>query len=336
MRITHKLSAILVAAVMMIIIGCQSTAMTSAKVYIQQNDWTLAREQLLLAVQTAPDDSEAQMLLGVAEATAGNLAEAAAAFDVAEADPVRAEEAGRWRRKFWVETFNLGLGFLNDGAMEEAAEQFQKATILDPTRAMAYRNLGIIHERQDRPAEAVSAYEVAVGLDPADASTALQLGYVHYQQDRWEEAIEWIAPRADEAADAGYFRVLASAYDHLDRPDDALGALKSAIELDPGDAELLSDVAGIYLRRDDYPSAATYLAQAFALAPEDNLVGYNYAVALVRIEDEPKALTVLESVVGHDDTFADGWELLSQLYLRADRVKEGQAAYDKAEELRAQ
>lgn len=336
MRIAHKVMVGLALAALVATIGCQSTAMTSAKVYIQQNDWTLAREQLLLAVAATPEDSEAQMLLGVAEATAGNLAEAAAAFDAAEADPVRAEEAGRWRRKFWVESFNLGLAALNDGALDEAGEHFVKATILDPKGAMAYRNLGIIHERSERPDEAIAAYQTAMTLDPEDTSTGLQLGYVHYQQERWAEAIEWIAPRAEASGDAGYFRVLASAYDHLDQMDEAMGALKSAIDLEPEDAELYSDVAGIYLRRDDYAAAAKYLEQALAISPADNLVAYNYAVALIRVEDEAKALTVLEAAVANDDQFADGWELLSQLYLRADRIKEGQAAYDRAEKLRGE
>ena len=336
MRMCRTLMAGLAVVASMVIVGCQSTAMTSAKVYIQQNNWAQAREQLLLAVAATPQDTEAQMLLGVAEATAGNLAEAAAAFDAAEADSARFEEASRWRRKFWVERFNLGLGALNGGAYDEAAEHFVKATVIDPQGAMAYRNLGIIHERQERPDEAIAAYETAVSLDPEDASTALQLGYVHYQQARWTQAVEWIAPLAGAAQDAGYYRVLASAYDQLDQPDDALLALKSAIELQPEDAELLGDVAGIYLRRDDYLTASGYLEKAFALSPEDNLLGYNYAISLMRIEDEPRALEVLEAVVANDDQFADGWALLSQLYLRADRIKEGQAAYDLAEGLRDQ
>ena len=84
MRMCRTLMAGLAVVASMVIAGCQSTAMTSAKVYIQQNDWAQAREQLLLAVAATPQDTEAQMLLGVAEATAGNLAEAAAAFDAAE------------------------------------------------------------------------------------------------------------------------------------------------------------------------------------------------------------------------------------------------------------
>ena len=335
---SRKLMAGLVVITLTVTIGCQSTAMTSAKVYIQQNDWAQAREQLLLAVAATPHDTEAQMLLGVAESTAGNLSEAAAAFDVADADPdpARVAEASRWRRKFWVETFNLGLEALNDGAFVEAVDLFVKATTIDPKGAMAYRNLGIIYERQERPDEAIAAYETAIILDPEDTSTALQLGYVHYQEERWQEAIALIAPRVFGAGDAGYYRLLASAYDHLDQSDDSLEALKSAMELDPEDAELLNDVAGIYLRRDDYATAASYLEKIFLLSPEDNLVGHNYAVALIRIEDETKAMTVLEAVIANDDQFADGWELLSQLYLRADRFTEGQEAYDKAEKLRSE
>jgi Flp pilus assembly protein TadD len=276
------------------------------------------------------------MLLGIAEATAGNLAEAAAAFDAAEADQLRAEEASRWRRKFWVETFNVGLAALNDDSLGEAESSFKQATVLDPTGAMAYRNLGIVHERQERVEEAAAAYEMAVNIDSSDASTALQLGYLHYQNEDWERTIEWIAPRAGTAQDAGYYRVLASAYDHLEMEDKALAALQAALEIEPEDSELLSDIAGIFLRRDDYQTAVGYLERASALAPDDTVVGYNYAVSLIRVEDETTALSILEGLVAGDDSFADGWELLSQLYLRADRIKEGQEAYDKSEKLRVE
>ncbi len=315
--------------------GCQTTAMTSAKVYINQNDWTLARDQLLVAVAETPENSEAQMLLGIAEAKAGNLTEAAAAFDAAEADELRAEEANRWRRKFWVETFNVGLAALNDDSLDEAESSFTKATVLDPKGAMAYRNLGIVHERQERNPEAAAAYEMAVSIDPTDTSTALQLGYLHYEDEKWEKAVEWIAPRVASTQDAGYYRVLASAYDHLEMEDEALAALQAALKIEPEESELLSEIAGIFLRRDDDQTAVSYLERASALAPDDTVVGYNYAVSLIRIQDETTALNILEGLVAGDDNFADGWELLSRLYLRADRIKEGQEAYDKAEKLRA-
>ena len=48
--------------------GCQSTALTSAKLYIQQEDWERAVEQLQAAVETTPTDAEAWMLLAVAHA----------------------------------------------------------------------------------------------------------------------------------------------------------------------------------------------------------------------------------------------------------------------------
>ena len=53
---------------MLVLFGCQSKELTSAKVYIQQDDWEKAEEQLKLAVELYPNDAEAHRWLGEAYA----------------------------------------------------------------------------------------------------------------------------------------------------------------------------------------------------------------------------------------------------------------------------
>src|SRR4030067_3531132 len=49
---------------LMLFLGCQSKEVTSAKVYIQQDNWEKAKEQLEQAVNLYPNDPEAHYLLG--------------------------------------------------------------------------------------------------------------------------------------------------------------------------------------------------------------------------------------------------------------------------------
>ena len=52
-------AALILAAVQLVILAsCQSKNLTSAKIYIQQDDWDGALEQLEWAVEATPDNAE--------------------------------------------------------------------------------------------------------------------------------------------------------------------------------------------------------------------------------------------------------------------------------------
>ena len=64
-----------------LLIFCQSKQVTSAKVYMQQEKWDKAIEQLELAVQLYPNDAEAHYLLGKGYAVRGEREKMNEMFD---------------------------------------------------------------------------------------------------------------------------------------------------------------------------------------------------------------------------------------------------------------
>ena len=63
---------LVVLALITLALGCQSSALTAAKLYLQQEEPQKAKDQLVLALETEPQNAEAHFLLGkstVARAT---------------------------------------------------------------------------------------------------------------------------------------------------------------------------------------------------------------------------------------------------------------------------
>ena len=82
--------------------GCQSAALRSAKIYIQEGESDKALGELEKAVAENPQDVEAYMLMGATHGTRGNFAEMNAAFEkVMALAPEREAEVVQWRRQFW-------------------------------------------------------------------------------------------------------------------------------------------------------------------------------------------------------------------------------------------
>lgn len=76
--------------------------------------------------------------------------------------------------------------------------------------------------------------------------------------------------------------------------DWAIQAYNSAIQLDPSNARLRLDLGGLYYAKADYLSAANQFRQATALKQDYANAYYNFAQALVRLNDPVSAKSALE------------------------------------------
>ena len=71
----------LIGLVVLLLLACQSKQVISAKVYLEQEEWDKAIEQLEQAVQLYPTDAEAYYLLGKAYANQGEREKMNEVFD---------------------------------------------------------------------------------------------------------------------------------------------------------------------------------------------------------------------------------------------------------------
>ena len=340
--------AILGAIAVVALSGCQNAALTSARIYIQQEDWESAVEQLEATVIETPGDAEAWELLGLARANLGDYADAGVAFDRAvAADPARAQQTEARRGRFRAQSINRGVDALSSQDFVAAAAAFEAAAGVDPRSVDAQRSLGYIYYQQARVDEALAAYWRALELDPGHEDTAMRLGYVYYNEKRWEEAVDMLAPIAVGATDAELLTILANAYLELEREEDAFAALQAARDVDPGDVGVLLELGRILWHRGDFAAAAEAYAQASAADPADADAHHNLAMArleLARMAEEQgeadeaqahadAAADLLERVVELNPAAGDAWYWLGVLYAKSSRVEDSERAFQKAADL---
>ena len=140
--------------------GCQSTALRSAKIYIQQDNWPAAKEQLLAAVAVTPEDAEAYCLLGVAYGRGAQAIhptdyEAARCYLRAlELDPKEV----RVKRDLAMARLKLGL-------LEEALPRLEDVTGETPGDRDAWYWLGHAYANLNRIDESEKAFARAAALD---------------------------------------------------------------------------------------------------------------------------------------------------------------------------
>ncbi len=135
----------------------------------------------------------------------------------------------------------LGSAWANQNKLDEAVQSYGAALALKPDFFDAANNLGVVLEKQGRHAEAAESFRAALRIQPADA---VVLGKLR-------------AALGDCA--------IAHARDgRRDQAGDILGTL---LDLEPADPEILADLCGRLVARQQYEDAAYFSAHALERMP---------------------------------------------------------------------
>jgi DNA-binding SARP family transcriptional activator len=181
----------------------------------------------------------------------------------------------------------LGLAYLEEYRLEEAAEEFQKLIRLVPQEAAGYANLGVTYLRMGRYGEATAEFERAVERAPGDPDIRLQLA----------TALE--LGGSAEAARTILQETLQGAPDHLKTlyawarmaggaPADRLTYLQHLVELAPANAAARLELVDALLAAGFGDSALRHLEvlrQRLPSLPPDASGSFERAVRLSRTGD---------------------------------------------------
>ncbi|MCK5380164.1 MAG: tetratricopeptide repeat protein [Candidatus Latescibacteria bacterium] len=319
------------------LMGCQSTALTSAKVYLQQDDLGRAEEQLKAAVTQHPEDAEAHYWLGTIYARTGRYELMNASFDRSMAlNPKHQKDIAQGRQKYYVEHYNRGVEAVQSDDFASAAKAFEEAAVIDPKQIEAFKNLAFCQYKLDQPDKALATYKQALALSSEDADILTKMASIHYEQGDYEKT----AAVFEEISRLGKANVhtlssLASAYERLKQPDQAIAAYEKAAALNPEDENLPYNIAVLYSNQEKYEQAVEYYKRALQLKPDDLDAKFNLALAYVfKLAQWDEALPILKELVQTEPGNVEAWEMLSVVYARKGEVAESKRAYEKAEELK--
>jgi tetratricopeptide (TPR) repeat protein len=253
-------------------------------------------------------DAEAHYNLGVILMREGAIGQATTEFERALAITPRHAQALN----------NLGVTWDARADAKKALEYFKKATAVDPTFAEAFFNQGMSYMKLNQQGLATRAFENALKLEPESSGPYVQLGGLYLKQGKKDRALEAFkraiaVADADEKDAKGFlqlrklndarrttdaYRGLALTYLAMGKVDDAVAALKTAVEKLPRDASARLALGEAYLAQNNFDGAIEQLNERLALEPTTDArldLARAYARKRVAKQAEPLYRDVLKS-----------------------------------------
>ncbi len=182
--------------------GCGADpAFTSGKVYLADENYDDAIEQLTLAIENAPQNWEPHMYLGSAYAETDQLEKAHdelfLALELAPDEEARSQ-AENMIGYYWQQYNKQGMQYVDAAKYEEAIAQYEKAITIDPRKPDALTGLGVAYQSLGEYDQAIEFFEQAYEAAPENETIQENLLTVYDSKARslgsageYEEAISY-------------------------------------------------------------------------------------------------------------------------------------------------
>lgn len=287
---------------------CSSTELTSAKLYIQQKNYSKAVEALQNEVAKNPKSDEGFYLLGYIQGEQGDIKEMLANFDKSAAISNKfAPNIDESKQYHWADGFNKGVHTFNKASkygdsdsaktiFEDAILKFNNAILCQPDSADTYKNLAYAYINMGDTDGAIAPYSKVVELTKSEDSY-VQLADLYLQKglglqadgdstaatENFESSIKVLEEGKKLYPDNGdILLLLSNAYIASNQLDVAKDAFKEGVDKEPENKFYRYNYGSLLLNAGEYEEAEVQLAKALELDPEYENAIYNLAVTNVK------------------------------------------------------
>ena len=259
---------------------CGSADVTSAKLYIQHEEWDKAEASLTKEVAKNPANAEAWFLLGQTRMKKLNFSGMMEAFNNSLKTSKEFEKNISDNKKYvWGLTLNQGVGFYNkyvsavkengqtpkDSArmfLDQAIASYDTAIVVNPDSAVTYQNLAIAYHLNGNFDQEISAMKEAVKRKPAD--------------DEYASIINAYIKKGDAASDRNNKQEATEDYNN------ALSYLNEGRKFDPSNQEFLTNMIDLYIKTNRTSEAMPYMYEVIAKDPSNKVFHFNLGVLLMQ------------------------------------------------------
>lgn len=343
--------------------GCGNPALTGAKVYIQQQEWNKAQEQLELAVQELPRDAESHYLLGWVYGEQGMYEPMVREFETS------LEISDRWKGKIeavrmekWTMAFNRGVQAGKEKDFQKAVMEFKTATIIEPNEPDAFNNLAFAYTNLDSLDQALDAYRRVLKLQPSNVPPRINSGVIYFNRGEYPKALELFQKSLElepenknaismsaltlermatrqratlqaESTEQDSLRIEKEAQSLLNQ---AVTIYNQGIEAHPEDQDFAYNLGVLYAQEfKNYQAAEPLFRKVAELDPTDADAWYNLAIAQLALDDVEGAQPSLEKVIELEPENGTAWYQLGVIYIKKGMRAEGEEAFKKAEQFQS-
>ena len=161
--------------------------------------------------------------------------------------------------------YNLGNAYFELGRLDESKRAYERALELDSSLAAATYNLARLYIEQERYIDARKILLDLLQEDPQNTILIETLGWVAFRQGENETALERYRASLDLGpGNAPAWYNLGRINSLVDRPEEAIAALQSAVYYDPDAAKYRLGLAEEYYRQQNVNEAIDILYPSFA------------------------------------------------------------------------
>jgi predicted TPR repeat methyltransferase len=224
---------------------------------------------------------------------------------------------------------NYAEAWMALGEADQAIQEYQKASALDPTRPEPCAGLGIALHRRGRWAESVAALRQALDLGMQQASVYLELAKSLRRCGQLDDA-EAALGRAEalQPNNAEIWQVRGEILGQRQKYAEAVHAFARASELAPGYARPHHGAGVVLALQGNFPAAAAAMDRALKLDPNYPEANCGAGAVLLRINRAADAIPYYERAIMLNPRYLEARADLALAYEKAGRVKDAAAQYE--------
>ena len=343
-----------------IFVDCTSQEYTSAKLYIQQQEWEKAEEFLIKAVDAEPENPEIPYQLGyhIYGVQKKDWEKMNQSFDRAlTIDPNKKilgqektvkEFVVRARSQFWAEIYNRGVVEFNEyqaassdsasnAAMKKAITTFEVSARIKPDEAQSYTMLSTCNHLAGNTDKSEDYILQAVALSPDDANVNLTAGRIFMQKQDFEAALPYVKKAVElEPSNTKSIRNLAQIYYDTGQLEESIQTYEIAIDKETDrevKADLYFNLGILYNRVGDLEEAEYNFINALDENPDDIEAVMGMAQVFETAEKWRKAEKFYRELIAIDPDNPEHYRGMSRVLLQQGEPDESLRYLEKAKRL---
>jgi tetratricopeptide (TPR) repeat protein len=294
---------------------CSSSELTSARLYIQQKNYTKAIDVLHKDVQKNPKSDEGWYLMGFTYGEMGKMDSLLIGYDNSLAVSNKFEkEINDSKTFYWANNFNSGVNLFQranktsdaDSAKifyDKSIDAFNSAVMLEPDSTDTYKNMAFVYMSSGRNNEAIKPLKQLVQINQ-ELDGYRYLGEIYYSlgnekssdyissgdvedsikaQEYYTDAINILEEGAKNYPDDGdILKTLSASYILVGKQDVALASFKSLVDKEPENKIFRFNYGVLLLQSDDFTGAEEQFLKALQLDPNYESANYNLGITYVK------------------------------------------------------
>ena len=343
-----------------IFVDCTSQEYTSAKLYIQQQEWEKAEEFLIKAVDAEPENPEIPYQLGyhIYGLQKKDWEKMNQSFDRAlTIDPNKKilgqektvkEFVVMARSQFWAEIYNRGVVEFNEyqaassdsasnAAMKKAITTFEVSARIKPDEAQSYTMLSRCNHLAGNTDKSEDYILKAVALSPDDATVNVTAGQIFMQKQDFEAALPYVKKAVElEPSNTKSIRNLAQIYYDTGQLEESIQTYEIAIDKETDrevKADLYFNLGILYNRVGNLEEAEYNFINALDENPDDIEAVMGMAQLFESAEKWRKAEKFYRELIAIDPDNPDHYRGMSRVLLQQGEPDESLRYLEKAKRL---